>query len=241
MKKTDYHPRDLNLREVALLLDSVESESDLRERINHISEQFVGKAYFANPLIGGPQEQEQFVCSLDGFDCVTYIETVLALALSKTVEEFILKLRRIRYAKGKVAWPSRNHYMIDWMMNNEASGFVIDVTTGVNVIEKNRTLDIIAGLPAKQVTFRCYPKRRLNAVADKIETGDIALFASVKKRLDVFHTGILIRRDGSVLLRHATRKRGAVVDEKLEEFLAANRMSGLILVRPTRRKTTGGR
>lgn len=226
-----------NLREVAHQLDLVKPEADLRKRIDEISRQFVGRPYFSNPLGSGPEEKESLVCSLEGFDCVTYIEAVLALALSKTVEDFTSMLRKIRYASGKVEWLRRNHYMVDWMKENEARGFIVDITEGAGVIEKTRLLNVVRGLPAKTAVFFCYPKRRWKSIADKIETGDIVLFASVKKHLDVFHTGFLIRRDGGILLRHATRKRGAVVEQRIEEFLADHRMSGLILARPKERKS----
>lgn len=237
IEKLKYKPRGLKLREAERLLNSIKEEADLSNRICLVSQQFIGRSYFDNPLGGGPQQEESFVCSLEGFDCVTYIETVFAFAMSDSVEEFVSKLRKIRYVDGRVEWSSRNHYMTDWAANNEAGGFVINITQGEGAVEKRRLLNVVAGLPAKSVTFSCYPKRRFARIADKICTGDIALFVSVRKRLDVFHTGFLIRRDAEILLRHATRKHGAVVEQRLEEFLAENRMSGLILVRPRYRKS----
>jgi len=237
LKKLTNIPPGLNLRETARLLAFVKAEVELPDRIDRISARFVGSPYFENPLGGGPEEKESLTCSLKGFDCVTYIETVLALALAKSMEVFPSLLREIRYAKGKVEWPSRNHYMVDWIRNNQTRGFVINITAGTGAIEKTRLLNVVEGLPDKTVTFFCYPKRRLKSIADKILTGDIVLFASVKKHLDVFHTGFLIRRESEILLRHATRRRGAVIEQRLEEFLAEHRMSGLILVRPKERRS----
>jgi hypothetical protein len=48
----------------------------------------------------------------------------------------------------------------------------------------------------------------------------------------VFHTGILIHRDDRVLMRHAKRSAGKVVEQDLADFLKRNRMSGFILARP---------
>jgi hypothetical protein len=233
--RKDSH-RKSELNEVEHLLEEVKTIADIRERIDQISRHFIGRPYFSNPLGGGPGEKESFSSSLEGFDCVTYIEAALALALSKNEEEFTSTLRMIRYANGKVEWSRRNHYMVDWIKENEARGFIIDITHGSGAVEKTRLLNVVSGLPAKTAVFFCYPKRIWKSVADKIETGDIVIFASVKKHLDVFHTGFLIRRNGEILLRHATRKLGAVVDQKIEEFLADHRMSGLILVRPKERK-----
>jgi cell wall-associated NlpC family hydrolase len=67
----------------------------------------------------------------------------------------------------------------------------------------------------------------------KIETGDLIFFASTRAHLDVFHCGILIRNGHGVLLRHASRSKGSVVEQPLGEFLKQNRMAGAIVVRST--------
>jgi hypothetical protein len=65
-----------------------------------------------------------------------------------------------------------------------------------------------------------------------MRTGDLILFASARKRLDVFHAGLLVLRKEETVLRHATRSAGAVIDQPLDSFLKSNRMSGFILLRP---------
>jgi hypothetical protein len=63
--------------------------------------------------------------------------------------------------------------------------------------------------------------------------GDLIFFASTRKQHDVFHCGIIVRDGDRVLMRHASRSRGGVVEQDLEEFLKANRMAGVIVVRPS--------
>jgi hypothetical protein len=55
---------------------------------------------------------------------------------------------------------------------------------------------------------------------------------STRKNLDVFHAGIIVRDGKNILLRHASRSRRMVVEQELSEFLKANRMAGVIVVRP---------
>ena len=55
---------------------------------------------------------------------------------------------------------------------------------------------------------------------------------STRKNLDVFHAGIIVRDGNSVLMRHASRSQGAVVEQELSEFLKANRLAGVIVARP---------
>jgi hypothetical protein len=48
----------------------------------------------------------------------------------------------------------------------------------------------------------------------------------------MFHAGIIVRDGKRVLMRHASRNQGFVVEQKLSEFLEDNRMAGVIVVRP---------
>lgn len=218
--------------EIARCLQRVASDDELTIRLERLSAEFLGRSYIINPLGGGAGLPEQLNVNLSGFDCVTYMESVLALALSRTVQDFNDILCRIRYRNGEVSWSSRNHYTSDWWKNNEAVGFIRNLTRGEASEEKRRRLNAVNGLPEKEARFRVFPKRRFAQIRQRIATGDFVCFSSTKKNLDVFHTGILIRRNETVLLRHATRSQGAVVEQPLSDFLKANRMSGIILLRP---------
>src|SRR5215469_13420182 len=102
--------RGLNRRRVEQLLSKTKHLDSIGERIEALSRCFVGHPYTSNPLIGSPDTPEVLVASLDGFDCVTFIETILALARASNVDDFAARLRRIRYKKGWVQWNRRNHY-----------------------------------------------------------------------------------------------------------------------------------
>jgi hypothetical protein len=214
------------------LLKSVANEGDVAKRIEQISAQFLGLPYLANSLIGSLDVPEQLVVRLDAFDCVTYLETVLALALSKTAEQFEEHLIRLRYKNSEVSWATRNHYMVDWWRNNEREGLIKNMTRGKASNAKIRELNLIAGLPTERVSFRVFPKRKLAQVKELIKTGDFAFFGTTKKNLDVFHSGLLIEDSKNIYLRHATRKANAVIDQNLTDFLNEHRMSGLVLLRP---------
>ena len=67
------------------LLDEAAKEPTLDDRIDAISARLIGYPYDANPLGGGPDLSETLTISLEGFDCVTYVETVLALARARSV------------------------------------------------------------------------------------------------------------------------------------------------------------
>jgi hypothetical protein len=206
--------------------------ASFEDRLAAVSRRFVGSNYEENPLGGGPDSLELFVVSFKDFDCVTYMETVLALACSKTQSAFFRELRGLRYQNGRVTWFHRNHFMTDWLRRNTERGALANLTRGRNTIKKTRTVSGVPGIQPHEITFRCFQKRSFAKITDRIRTGDLIMFVSTKKQLDVFHTGILIRGGNRILMRHATRSAGKVIEQDVRDFLKSNRMSGFILARP---------
>jgi hypothetical protein len=218
--------------EVKRILKPLANQQNPAARIEGISAQFIGCPYTSNSLVGSADIPEQLILKLDAFDCVTYMETVLALALSESAEQFAGNLIRIRYKNGEVEWQKRNHYMVNWWRNNERQGLLQNITRGAESVEKSRELNLIPDLPTERVSFRVFPKKNSKRIEKLVKTGDFVCFGSIKKNLDVFHTGILLRRDDKILLRHASRTAKKVIDQDLQDFLKNNRMSGLVLLRP---------
>src|ERR1051326_1875630 len=116
------HPRRLSRRRVERLLSKTKSYSSAGVRIEILSRQFLKRPYQTNALIGSADTPEVLTVSLDAFDCVTYIETILALSLASNADEFIEWIRKLRYQGGRVAWERRNHYMTGWIRSNVRAG-----------------------------------------------------------------------------------------------------------------------
>ena len=229
----------LDYSEIEALLASTEKGARLSARIDSLSEAFLARPYGVDPLGGGPGRPEALTASLEAFDCVTYIETVLALALARDAREFLDVLRRVRYEGGEVDWHRRNHYMSGWARNNESAGFVRNLTGGPLAEQVTRRLSVVKELPPKRVSFHLYRKQKLDSIAARIETGDLILFASAKRNLDFFHTGLLIASGREIMMRHAARSEGSVVEQPLPDFLSKHRMSGFALLRPVAKAATG--
>ncbi len=226
-------PRGLNRRRVEQLLSEAQDEDSVGGRIQVVSRHFLGYPYKANPLAGSADSAEVFTASLEGFDCVTYIETVLALARASTVNKFAEALRQIRYQEGDIQWQRRNHYMTLWIRNNIRNGIVSRLSVpAIPEISHERVLNVVPGLAAQRTVVKCVPKQAMPKLATHLQNGDLIFFVSTRKNLDVFHTGIIVFPGATVLLRHASRSRGFVVEQRLSEFLKANRMSGVLVVRP---------
>jgi cell wall-associated NlpC family hydrolase len=226
-------PRELNRRRVERLLTETRNDRFIGSRIELLSRRFLGQPYKSNPLIGSVETPEVFTAALDGFDCVTYIETVLALARAANVDDFVGWLRQIRYEQGRVHWKQRNHYMTLWIRNNIREGIISLVSIpALPLLSRERILNVVPGLAGRRTSVKCVPKREMARLAAHLRTGDLMFFVSTRKNLDVFHAGIIVRDGAHIHMRHASRSQGTVVEQDLNEFLKASRMAGVIAVRP---------
>jgi hypothetical protein len=107
-----------------------DSTANLALRIERLSATLLGRGYRLDPLGEGagaaidPDPQ----WNLDFFDCLSLVETVLALARSVTAAQFVSELKSIRYREGE-PFGARNHFMeTDWLPQNLARGVLADVT-----------------------------------------------------------------------------------------------------------------
>jgi hypothetical protein len=204
--------------------------------IELLSRHFLGCAYKPNPLIGSADSAEVFTAALDGFDCVTYVETIVALARASNADDFAEWLRKIRYEQGRIQWKRRNHYMTAWIRNNQCQGIIRPLSiVALPTVSRERVLDVVPGLAPRRISVKCVPKAAIARLQPHLQSGDLIFFVSTRRHLDVFHVGIIICNRNRVLMRHASRSRGLVVEQELNEFLKANRMAGIIVVRPSAR------
>lgn len=103
---------------------------NLHERLEWITEKFLGCIYLNGALGEGPQGQfdQNPVYRTEAFDCVTYVNTMLALALAKNFPEFRHKIIELGYNK-VLDYKSRHHFMtIDWNIANADLGIIQDST-----------------------------------------------------------------------------------------------------------------
>ena len=157
----------------------------------------------------------------------------MALSRASNVDEFVDWLRKIRYDQGRIQWDRRNHYMSLWIRNNVRDGIIKPVSTPtVPTVSRERVLNVVPGLAPQRTRIKCVPKAAVPRLERHLQSGDLIFFASTRKNLDTFHAGIIVRDGKKVLMRHASRSQGSVVEQELSEFLKANRMAGVIVARP---------
>lgn len=224
----------------------------------------LGRCFLAAPYRAGTLEapgREKLVITLKEFDCTTFVESVVALALSADDQPlsplaFSKNLKRIRYRGGKiVGYASRLHYFTDWIRDNVKKKILDDITASLggkglrkkisfmtdhrslypalkNKAAYEKMLQVEKSLSRK--TFAVIPSGSLRAVASKIKNGDIIAFATDEDGLDVLHTGFAARQGKKIYLLHASSKEGAVVmsSKPLTAYIKSNKkISGVLVAR----------
>jgi hypothetical protein len=217
---------------VKKLISETAGLDPVSRRTEYISERLLGRKYISHPLIGSAMDPEVLVTRMDGFDCVTFVETVLAIAHARSQDQFIKNLIAIRYRDGKVEWRNRLHYATDWAAYNCNRGLLDDVTFGPDSLVRDKTLNLVKGLDSHTAEYRYFPKNKFLKESLLLKSGDIIYFTSGRNGLDTNHMGLIIRKDGKLFLRNASLHNGAVMDEELAEYFRLNKMTGFIINRP---------
>lgn len=97
------------------------------EKAITISEALQGKPYQAFLLGEGPADSmtPRPLYRLDAFDCLTYVETVLALTYAQSKERFIQHYKALKYHDQPEDFFHRNHFThIQWNRYNQAQGYL---------------------------------------------------------------------------------------------------------------------
>ena len=216
---------------IGSLIDEAKALPTVAQRIDFIGGALRGSSYRGYTLIGGPRRPEQFVVRDEGFDCVTYCETVLAAATARDLGEFEANLKTIRYHNGVVAWRERNHYFFDWSQHN-VENKTCRILAMDGAVELQKSVYWHRELGRRRFTMTVIPRATMLASMSKLAQGDIIGFITSRPNLDYFHVGfVAFERGGELLLRHASLSRHRVLDERMDRFLAANRVRYVTLLR----------
>jgi len=224
----------------------------------------VGKFFLGAPYMAGTLETkraEHLVINLRKFDCVTFVENVVALARfiksrEKSFKAFQRLLQQIRYRQGRLqGYSSRLHYFSDWIHDNEKKGIVRDVTSEIggrplrramsfmtahlnlypplkNAANLQRMKRIERAISRRSLFF--IPKKALRRLEDRIRDGDLIAITTNREGLDVQHVGLASKVKNRIHLLHASSVEGKVVlfKKTLYRYLMQSQArSGIMVVR----------
>ena len=188
---------------------------------------------------GSPVATEPLTLSLSHFDCVSLVESCIAVARlagkggAPDWSRFAREMERLRYRGGvRQGYTSRLHYFSDWIRDNQLRGGVRDLGEELGGTADTRPLrfmtehrssypalandDVFAEIAARERGLDPHPRwvvptARIPEVSDRIRSGDILAFATAIEGLDVTHTALAYRDAGGVLrVLHAPLSGGEV-------------------------------
>lgn len=125
-----YDMVDFN-NEINNILTEMSLVRDFVTRVEKISRYFMGCPYLLGALGEGPQGyfDQSPLYRTDKFDCLTYVNTVLALARSTDLPQFQQEILSLNYYAGKPLYEQRLHFMeVDWNVENARRGIINDIT-----------------------------------------------------------------------------------------------------------------
>ena len=222
----------------------VTADAPLGRASARVGELAAGTPYAAFALdayikAGGDPATEPLEVSLTSFDCVTLVESCLALARvaaaegEPTWERFGREIERMRYRGGvRSGYASRLHYFSEWIGDGETRGLVRDLGAELGGEKDDRPLRFMSEhgdrYPASANAEEwakiremerslddsprlVVPTRRIPEIQDQIETGDVLAFATGIVNLDVSHAAFAYRSaDGVLRVLHAPLSGGVV-------------------------------
>lgn len=205
----------------------------------------LGRMLLDTPYAAGTLEGDTECLRIDmqRMDCTTFVENVAAMAITisegrSSWHDMVYNLERLRYRQGHLdGYPSRLHYISDWIIDNAHRGTLTDVTPRIVATPSYqiKTLDFITrnrekypaladsarfeAMKNMEIGFRShrFPYIKTSAVdkADILE-GDIIAIVTKTPGLDVQHIGIATRgTDGKIHLLHASSATGKVIVDPL--------------------------
>ncbi len=211
----------------------------LPQRLEAVTAPWLGRPYRFDPLGEGAGRDPDPAWREDLFDCVTFVEEALALALAPDPEGAPQVRRSLAYRDPlHPRWEDRRHFMIaSWIPENVAAGWLRDVTPDLPGAER-RVLEVSPSawarwsaahdfpLPADRSPvgrhpFHVLPLEQVVASPWIVPPGAILFVArepSPNLPYAVTHAGIRLPGDPPVF-RHASRRgRGRVRDEPLDRL-----------------------
>ena len=227
----------------------------VNEAMPRLAEFFLGSPYLAMSL--DQPGLEQLRLDLVSFDCMLFVEQLLAMVSAESFEDFAERTRQLRYRNGEVGYCTRQHYFHDWVSSAQAQGLLEHAPVWSGEATRDLPLNFMSSHRAQypalqsQDLFDCIrareqgrrikqhyvPLRDLEAALPSVQSGDIFAVATRVDGLDVSHTGLLVREGSRVDAIHAAPGRGVMRSRSFARYIrSVPDAIGAVIVRPRKIK-----
>jgi Protein of unknown function (DUF1460) len=209
------------------------------DRVEFVSRLFLGTPSGQFPLGEGKGVEPQPRWRADMVDCQTYVETVLALANSRSLDEAKALLDDIRYGSTEISFSTRNHFTeAQWLPANEAKGYLREVTTQIDPGAPPATLVLrradwskvpglerlkSADIPEGDFDIRYLPLAEARERAFRFQPGSVLLIVRApdpERVVRVSHMALVVKTARGLVVRHAAfGTERQVIEEPVRDFL----------------------
>lgn len=214
----------------------------VNERLVAASGAFLETKYAVSPLGEGEGKDPDPRLRFDAVDCVTMVETTMALSLAPDPKALVPVLDSLRY-EGTPAWDHRRHvFEAQWLPDLIRHGVIEDVTRRyggdatrhvTKVLDEKswsdkqaKALDLAAEhQPKGTFGLDVVPAEVALEKLQKVKPGTLMVVVRADRPwlvTRVSHVGFLVQGKTGPTLRHASKTAGKVVDEPLSKFLKRN-------------------
>jgi len=133
------------------LLAKFHEQNSVITRLDLFSKSFLDLPYGNGGPLGegenGRYDQDPLY-RFDAFDCTTFVETVVSLALSQEVNAFENQMDEIRYENGEIDYLKRNHFpSLQWIPNNVKNGLLTEINSLVLPASERKMAEAVIDLP----------------------------------------------------------------------------------------------
>lgn len=211
--------------EVAAVAEQVRNQP-LPDRIAVISTALLGRPYVNDPMGEGTGVDPDPFARYDAFDCLTFVEEVLALSLAGDPEHAAEVRTSLRYGAGPADYVHRRHFMeLQWVPGVVRDGWM-RVTTGeygkTVVLDKEVTAETWKSwaprknfahtdeqLPIGTMHLEVLPLDEAAKAVSRIRPGSMMLTVRTDRAgvpLWITHVGLILHdAEGQPITRHATK------------------------------------
>lgn len=137
--------------EAVLHLAKLQNIESTQIRMDAASKVFLGLPYGHGGPLGegetGRYDQDPLY-RFDTFDCTTFVETIVSLALTRDVETFEAHMDKIRYENSQVDYLTRNHDpSLNWVPNNLKNGIFTEINHLILPASQRKMAEAVLDLP----------------------------------------------------------------------------------------------
>lgn len=244
-----YNKSDSVFIEEIIKKHSAKKNHKTGDRIIALAQEFIESDYIAGTL--DEYDNEPLYISCSKLDCTTFVELILAIAISKEDKftDVCDILEQIRYRNGiRNGYTSRLHYISWWITDPAKQSLIKEVETKLHTARQVLKLNFMSNHPqsyrhlkdnyinTKTIAeleskynnkeTKYIPKENVGKIKkEEIKDGDIIAIVTSIEGLDISHMGFAYWHNDRLHMIHASNKAKKVIDDatSLYEYLAKNK------------------